>query len=99
MRDAFAFVERYFRGGYLDLPVDLDRIAVDDLAVEVQCDFNSECAFAGCSRANDGDDRVHMRKSITAQMRASSRSAPTSWLREKFMDRMNRIFTGFTCQS
>jgi hypothetical protein len=44
----------------------------------VQGDFDSECAFAGGSRTNDGDDRVHMRKSITAQMRASSRRAPTS---------------------
>ena len=42
MWDAFAFVGWYFRGGYLDLFVDLDRIAVDYFAVEVQGDFDSE---------------------------------------------------------
>ena len=88
MWDAFALVQRYFGGGYLDLFVDLDRIAVDDLAVELQGDFDSECAFAGGSGTNDGDDWFHMRKSITAQMRASSRRAPKSWLREKLITRI-----------
>ena len=46
MRDAFAFVEWHFSGGDLNLFIDLDGIAVDDLAVELEGDFDSECAFA-----------------------------------------------------
>jgi hypothetical protein len=30
----------------LNFFVDLDGVAVDDLAVELEGDFNSECAFA-----------------------------------------------------
>ena len=78
MRDAFAFLEWDFRGGYLDLFIDLDRITVDDLAVEVQGDFDSESAFAGGSGTDDSDDWIHMRESITAQIRASSRRPPRS---------------------
>jgi hypothetical protein len=44
----------------------------------LQGDFNSKRALTGGSWTNDGDDWVHMRKSITAQMRASSRRAPRS---------------------
>ena len=86
MRDAFTLVERYFGGGNLNLLVDLDRITVDYLAVDVACYFNSEGAFTGGSGADDGDDwilAIHRRESITAQMRASSTRDPTSWLREK----------------
>ena len=41
-----ALVERHFSGGDLNLLIDLDRVAVDDFAVELESDFDSECAFA-----------------------------------------------------
>ncbi len=46
MRNAFAFLERHFGGGDLDFFVNLDRVAVDDFAVELEGDFDSERAFA-----------------------------------------------------
>lgn len=46
VRDAFALVERHLGGSDLDLFVDLDGVAVDDLAVELEGDFDSESAFA-----------------------------------------------------
>src|SRR5688500_17820907 len=46
MWDAFALLERHFGGGNLDLFVDLDGVAVDDFAVELEGDFDPECAFA-----------------------------------------------------
>jgi hypothetical protein len=56
MRNAFALFERDFGCGDLDLFVDLYGVAVDDLAVERERYFDSECAFAGCGWTNDGDD-------------------------------------------
>jgi len=44
--NAFAFLEGDFRGRDLDLLVDLNGVAVDDLAVECQRDFDRERAFA-----------------------------------------------------
>ena len=46
MRGAFALFERHFSGGDLDLFVDLDGVAVNDFAVELESDFDPECAFA-----------------------------------------------------
>jgi hypothetical protein len=46
MWNTLALFERHFGGGDLNFFVDLDRVAVDDLAVELEGDFNSECAFA-----------------------------------------------------
>jgi hypothetical protein len=56
MGDALALFQRDFGRGDLDLLIDLDRITVDDLAVKLEGDFDSECAFAGGSWTNDGDD-------------------------------------------
>ena len=79
MRDAFAFVERNFRCGYLDLLVDLDRVAVDDLAVELQRDFNSESALAGRGWTDDRDDWVSEgTKEYNRPDEESNKSAPTS---------------------
>ena len=78
MRDAFALFERDFGGGDLDLFVDLDRITVDDFAVEFEGDFDSERAFAGSGWADDRDDwilRGH-EMSITTQTSASTSRPP-----------------------
>ena len=45
MRDTLALVERHFGGSDLNFLIDLDRVAVDDFAVELESDFDSECAF------------------------------------------------------
>ena len=58
MRNAFAFFEWDLGGCDLDFLVDLDRVAVDDLAVELECDFDSECAFSGGSGPDDRNDRI-----------------------------------------
>ena len=55
MWDAFTFFERDFSGGDLDLLINLDRVAVDYLAVDLQGDFDTERAFAGGCRTNDSE--------------------------------------------
>jgi hypothetical protein len=54
MWDALAFFEWNFRGRYLNLFVDLDRITVDYLAVNLQRDIDYQRAFAGGCWADDG---------------------------------------------
>ena len=61
MRNSAAFRWRDFGGGDFDLPVDLDRIAVDDLSAETKRHFYAELAFAGCSRTDDCDNRSAVR--------------------------------------
>ncbi|HSB28275.1 MAG TPA: hypothetical protein VLE19_10485, partial [Pyrinomonadaceae bacterium] len=65
---------------------DLDRIAIDYLAVEFQCEFNSERAFAGrCWPDNSnhwafrqGHARENItRKRITSQMSNRTTRPPT----------------------
>ena len=91
MRNALALFERHLRSRNLDLFVNLDRIAIDDLAVEFQGNFNPERTFPRGSRTDNGDDRVfspgcaHARTSITIQMSASSTRPPMIWLREKLI--------------
>jgi hypothetical protein len=58
MRNAFALFKRDFGGSDPDLLVDLYGVAVDDLAVELKGDFDSESAFAGGCWTNDRDDRI-----------------------------------------
>jgi hypothetical protein len=55
MWDAFTFFERDFGGGDLDLLINLDRVAVDYLAVDLQGDFDTERAFAGGCGTNDSE--------------------------------------------
>ena len=43
-------------GGDLYSLIDLNGIAVDDLAAEMKCQFDSQSAFAGCGRPDDGND-------------------------------------------
>jgi hypothetical protein len=56
MRNSFALLERDFGCGDLDLFIDLYGVAVDDLAVELKGNFDSEGAFAGGCWTNDGYD-------------------------------------------
>ena len=58
MRDAFAFVERHLGSRDLNLFVDLDRVAIDDFAIELKSDFDSERAFACGGWANNSDDWI-----------------------------------------
>ena len=87
MRYAFAFREWDFGGCKLDVLVNLNGIAVDDLAVEFECDLDTERALAGGRGPDDGDDwrfpyvRTHVRedstrKIATAQMSMSNSSPP-----------------------
>src|SRR5262249_23077197 len=56
MRHATTFCRRNLRRRDLNALINLDGIAVDDLAVETQRQLNSERALAGRSRPDDGDD-------------------------------------------
>jgi hypothetical protein len=56
MRNAFALFERNFGCGDPDLFVDLYGVAVDDLTVELERDFDPEGALAGGCWTNDSDD-------------------------------------------
>jgi hypothetical protein len=99
MRHAASLCQRHFRRRDLDLLIDLYGVAVDDLAIEAQRQFDAEFAFTGSCWSRDSDNRrlcsgeIHeaenkRRKMSTAQMTASSASAPTICAREKRM--MNR---------
>ena len=94
MRHAFAFREWHLRSGDLYLLVNLDGVAVDDLAVEVERDFDTERAFPGRSWTDNRDDwRLHWihaharedstRKIAITQMSVRISSTPMIWLREK----------------
>lgn len=87
MQYAFAFGEWNLRGCDFDFLVNLNGVAVDDLAVEFECDLNTERALAGSRRPDDRDDwrfsfvRTHVRedstrKIATAQMSASNSRPP-----------------------
>ena len=52
MRDAAPLGERDFGSRYLDTLVNLDGVAIEDLAIEMQGDFDPQCALAGSRRAN-----------------------------------------------
>src|SRR5256885_2183889 len=92
VRNAAAFVNRNLGRGDLDSLINLNRIAVNDLAAQRERDFNSECALARRSWSDDGDDVsiIHPRAmisriAITSQMTNSNTIAPMIWLREKRM--------------
>ena len=87
MWDTFAFFEWNFRSCYLNLLVNLDRVAVDDLAVQLERYFDPERAFARSRGTDDRNDRVlnrvraHVpedstRKIVIAQMRARISKPP-----------------------
>jgi hypothetical protein len=56
MRNAATLIERHLRGRDFNLLINLDGIAVDDLAAETQGYFNPQVALARGGRADDGDD-------------------------------------------
>src|SRR5581483_3205422 len=56
MRDTAALFEWNFRCGNLNLLIDLNGIAVDDFAVEMQRNLNSEFTLAGSCWSDDRDD-------------------------------------------
>ena len=100
MWDSAAFGGWNFRGGNLDPLVNLNRIAVDDFAVELEGKFDGERAFSGSSGANDGEDRFwkrrraharedSMRKRITSQMRRRRTRPPMICERENFIGQIS----------
>ena len=56
MRNATPFIDRNLRRGDLNLLVNLNRIAINDLTADFERDLNSQFRFTRRSRANDGDD-------------------------------------------
>jgi hypothetical protein len=56
MRDASALLDRDLCRSDLNSLINLNRIAVDDLAVEAQSYFNSERTLSRSCRPDDGDD-------------------------------------------
>jgi len=56
MRNATTLIERNLRGGDFNLLINLDGIAVDDLAAEMQGYFDPQVALARCRGTNDSDD-------------------------------------------
>ena len=88
-----------FCGPNLQPAVDLDGVAVDDLAARAQRERDAELALARSRRADDRDDRPRRltlgahgegkrrQKRMTSQMTASRASAPTSCMREKRIGR------------
>ena len=56
MRDTASLDKRDFRRGNLNLLVNLNGITVDDLAAQVSRQLDSQRAFSGSSRPNDGDN-------------------------------------------
>src|SRR5689334_8695729 len=90
VRHAFAFGYWNFGGRDLDILIDLDRVAIDDLAVEGEGDFDSERAFAARSWADDRDDwrfgirvnwrriRAHVREDSTRKIATTQMSASNS---------------------
>ena len=58
MRNAAPRVDRNFGSRDLNLLINLDGIAVDNLAVQLQSDFNSESTLAGGGRANYSDNWI-----------------------------------------
>ena len=92
VRNAFTFFKGNLRRSDLNALVDLHRIAVDDLAIELQSDFNSERTLTRCSWTNDGYYRLTgfahepeniTRKRITIQTVVRRSSPPINWLRVK----------------
>jgi purine nucleoside permease len=55
MENTLALGERYFGGCDLNATIDLDRVAVDDLATKFQRNFDSQRALTRSSWSNDGD--------------------------------------------
>ena len=56
MRHAATLCYRNLSRRNLNTLINLDRIAVNNLATKTQCEFDSERALSGSSRSNDGDD-------------------------------------------
>ena len=94
MTNTLAFLNGNLCRSDLDAFVDLNRIAVDNFTIDMECDLDPQRAFAGSSRTNNGDNGIlwllsaharenTMRKRITAQRTRSSNKAPMIWLREK----------------
>ena len=94
MRDAFTLCDGNLGRGNLNPLINLNRVAVDDLAAQVQCQFNAQRALTRGRRTDNSDNGIErfacaharensMRYRITDQMRANRISAPMIWLREK----------------
>ena len=58
MRDAFPFFDRNLSRRYLNAPIDLNRVAVNDLAAQLQRQFNAQRAFTRGSWTNDRDNGI-----------------------------------------
>src|SRR5437870_6488882 len=56
MRNPFPLFDGNFRGGDLDLLINLNRVAVNYLAAQMQRDFNSQSALTGGCWTDDCDD-------------------------------------------
>ena len=96
VRHIFAFLCRNLGGRDLNPFVDLNRVAIDDFAIELHGECQPERTFAGRGGTNNGNDGIcgsegaharenTMRKRITAQMRARRARPPISCAREKRM--------------
>ena len=94
MRYASAFGVWNFCGGDLNALVNLDRIAINDLTIELQGEFDCQGTFSGSSWTNDGENGFlinlgahapenNMRKRITSQSTASTTRPPMICEREK----------------
>jgi hypothetical protein len=87
MWNTLPFCNGNFGSSNLDTAIDLHRIAIDDLAIELESDLNPERALPGSSRTYYNDNWIPrligsharentMRKRITAQMRRSNSRPP-----------------------
>jgi hypothetical protein len=56
MRDAAPLCQGDLRGSDFNVPVNLDRVAIDDFAAQTDGQLNSQTALAGCSGTCYGDD-------------------------------------------
>jgi hypothetical protein len=56
MRDAAALGHGDLGGGDFNVPVNLDRIAIDDFAAQTVGQCNSQTALAGCSGSRYSDN-------------------------------------------
>src|ERR1043165_6153512 len=92
VRNSLAFRNWDFRCGYLDLLIDLDGVAVNNLAAHLERYSNSQFGLSRSGRPDDGDNlfsklahafAMIMRMTITSQMTASISNAPIIWFREK----------------
>ena len=94
VRYAFAFLKRDFRSCYLYFLINLNGVAVDDLAIECERNFDPERTFSRSSGTDNSNNwclarvRTHVpedstRKIVIPQMSARINNPPMIWLREK----------------